>query len=146
MAEVPPPIPSPSVPDLGEEDTGEHPAVTGRPKKKRPSMAQTIAIGAVSTVLGSGGSVVFLLGFAERVEAKSVAAAQALATVQGQRVDVLADEQKIQKARLESIDAGVAETVRRLEKKIDAGAARSEERGNKQEEMLRQILVESRKK
>lgn len=124
-------------------ETGQHVALNTEVKKW--GLIPAVVAG-LSAVLGTGGIIVFLVGYASTVEAKAVVAAQAVAAVQSQRGDVLAAEQRAQKERLEAIDAGVARRLDELEKKVEAANRRSEQRADQQEAMLREVLREVRKK
>lgn len=95
--------------------TAEHPATNG--EVKRWGLIPAVVAG-LSAVLGTGGVIAFLVGYAGTVEAKAVTAAQAIATVQAQRGDVLAAEQKAQKERLEHIDAGLKVEIRQVREEV----------------------------
>lgn len=151
MPEVPPPQLTPGPPSIDDEDTGEHPAIAGkRPKKKRPSMTQVILLSALAAVTSTGGTIVFLLGYAQNVEAKSVAssvaAAQAIAIVQAQRGDVLAAEQNAQKQRLEVVDAGVRGEVQAVKVEVSQLRSSIDKLRDDNASMKREILNELRKR
>lgn len=123
--------------------SGEHPATNVEVRRWGWAHLVAAAVGAIG---GTGAVIVFLVGYAGSVEAKAVAAAQAVAIVQAQRGDVLAAEQRAQKERLEAIDAGVARRLDELEKKVESAQRRSEQRADAQEAMLREVLREVRKR
>lgn len=113
--------------------SGEHPATNG--EVKRWGWAHIVAA-VVSAVGGSGGAIVFLLGYAHDVEARSLDAARHEVVLVAQRIDAMKTDSDATKIRLEAIDAGVAKDIRRLEQKIDDNAR--EQRAQMQE-ILREV-------
>jgi hypothetical protein len=129
-------------PETSRPATGEHPAT--HEEVRRWGWVHAL-LGSVG-VGGIGAVIVFLVSYAGSVEAKSVAAAHAVAVVQAQRIDVLKGDVDVVKVRLEAVDAGVARRLDELEKKVEAAQRRSEQRADAQEAMLREVLREVRKR
>jgi hypothetical protein len=147
---VPPPQASPQPPspwdgDSSSELTPVRPGEVAK-KKKRPSMTQVILLSALAAVTSTGGTIVFLLGYASDVRAQSIEAAKQVAQVQSSQIAVLQSDVASVKANQSALDAGFAETTRRLEQKIDDSNRRNEERYDKIADGQKALLTEIRKR
>lgn len=150
MSTPPPPQASPQPPqddDVWRPPTGEVPAVhlATNTEVKRWGLVPAVVAG-LASVLGTGGIISFLLGFAGESRAQAVRAAEQIITVQSSRIDVLKGDVDIVKVRLEAVDAGVAENMRRLEQKVEESDRRSQARADEQEKILHEVLREVRKR
>lgn len=150
---IPPPEASPQPPQLADEDSGVRPALVRdvrqaieQAEANKPSTLKVALITTIAALGGTGSAIVFLLSFAGESRAQAVVAAQAIASVQGQRLDVVKGDVDALKTRIEAVDAGVAAKVQQLEEKVEKAAQRSEQRADEQEKLLRQLLVEVKKR
>ena len=150
---IPPPASSPQPPQLADEDSGVRPALVRdvrlaieQAEANKPSTFKVALITTIAALGGTGSAIVFLLAFAGESRAQAVVAAQAIASVQGQRLDVVKGDVDALKTRIEAVDAGVAAKVQQLEEKVEKAAQRSEQRADEQEKLLRQLLVEVKKR
>lgn len=116
--------------------SGEHPATNL--EVKRWGVVPAVVAG-LSAVLGTGGIIAFLVGYAGTVKAESRAAAKEEAQIVAQRFDVIKGDVEVLKLQVATIDAGVSKDIRRLEQKIDDNA-------KEQREVMREVLREVRKK
>ena len=99
--------------------TGEHTVHQAtNVEVKRSAWGAWIAA-AISGFIGAGGSVAFLVGFADSMRADARAEATRVDMVTAQRLDVVKGDVDVVKVRLEAVDAGVRGDMRRLEQKID---------------------------
>lgn len=119
---------------------------TTKPPAGAMSTFKLVVITVVAALGGTGGAIAFLLGFAGESRAQAVEAAQGIAAVQSLRIDAISADNGATKKRLEEVDAGVARKLEALENKVDEADRRSAARADKQEELVRQILFEVRKK
>lgn len=142
---------TPPPPDAPVRSTGKAPAVhlATNAEVKKWGMWPSVFVGAFA-LLGNGGVIAFALGYAERVEAKATAAAiagaQAVVTVQTQRGDVLAAEQRALKERLEAVDAGVKVELQQVKGEVAQLRSSIDRMRDDNVSMQKQILNELRKK
>lgn len=134
---MPAPVPSPQPPDPGDKlPTGEHLALNT--EVKRWGIIPAVVAG-LSAVLGTGGIIAFLVGYAGSVRAEAKDVAKGEVTVIAQRLDVIKGDVESVKTRVEAIDAGVSKDIRRLEQKIDDNA-------KEQRAMMGELLREVKKR
>jgi hypothetical protein len=150
---VPPPQASPQPPSPADEDSGVRPALVRDVKEAiaaaeadKPSTVKVALIAGITLLGGAGGAIVFLLAFAGESRAQAVKAAEGIASVQAQRIDVVKGDVDALKARVEAVDAGTTKAVQDLRDHVDRKLDALMEAREKDRELMLRVLTEVKKR
>lgn len=125
--------------------TGEV-AQTSAPVEKTPDRMVALApvIGAVLSVMFSGGGAAFLVGYASTVRAEARAEVAAGVSVVAQKADVVKGDVEALKQRVEAVDAGSTKAVENLRNDMNAKFNMVMEARDKDRALLLELVREKR--